>query len=38
MAPRNGESRELDPKSRYMKPERAKFVSSFDGFDDVTCD
>ena len=26
-----------DPKSRYMKPGRAKFVS-FDGFDDVTCD
>ena len=36
--PRNGESRKLDPKSRYMKPGRAKFVSSFDGFDDVTCD
>ena len=38
MVPRNGESRKLDPKSRNMKPERAKVVSSSDGFDDVTCD
>ena len=38
MAPRNGKSRKLDPKSRYMKLGRVKFVSSFDGFDDVTCD
>ena len=37
MAPKEWAIAKTRPKSRYMKPGRAKFVSSFDGFDDVTC-